>query len=149
MRYTGLKENSTEIMERDKALISCRACLFFIVFWWQKKNIVFKISTCCQPLIIELRKRYTLRLFRMCLEERGFGSCSVCTNGSLGGKVCMGRARGWKKLSKLTKNELHQKQFLKILPTLHVRLPLVVSEHYILNCTAKNAYFWIYLQNLS
>ena len=31
--YTGLKENSTKIMERDKAqIILCRPCLFFIVF---------------------------------------------------------------------------------------------------------------------
>ena len=26
---------------------------------------------------LELRKRYTLKLFLMCLEERSFGSCSV------------------------------------------------------------------------
>ena len=38
--YAGLLESSMKIVERDEALrISCRACLFFIVFWSQKKNI--------------------------------------------------------------------------------------------------------------
>ena len=31
VRYIGLKENSTKIMERDEVLL-CRACLFFIAF---------------------------------------------------------------------------------------------------------------------
>ena len=35
VRYTGFKENSTKIMERDKALIiSCRACLFYEICAW-------------------------------------------------------------------------------------------------------------------
>ena len=30
--YTGLKENSIKVMERDEALIvSCRVCFFFII----------------------------------------------------------------------------------------------------------------------
>ena len=41
----------------------------------------------------ELRKRYTLRLFLMCLEEKSFGSCSAWGNGGqtthLGRKVCL------------------------------------------------------------
>ena len=41
-------------MERDEVLIiSCRAYLFFVVFWLQKKKIAFNISIYFQPLIIE------------------------------------------------------------------------------------------------
>ena len=58
----------------------------------------------------ELMKRYTLRLFLMCLEEKRFWSCSAWGNGgqmahfvdSLCGKVCLGRAKSWRKLCKLT-----------------------------------------------
>ena len=44
----------------------------------------------------------------MCLEEGSFGSFSAWrdggrTNDSLGGKVCLRRARGWRKLCKLTR----------------------------------------------
>ena len=92
--YKRLKESSTKITERDEALIiSCRACLFFIVFWWQKKNITFKFKFLFtfKPWLLnsfdlpsfgsELRKRYTLRLFLMCLEKRIFESCSAWGDG--------------------------------------------------------------------
>ena len=44
-------------------------------------------------------------------------------NGSFGGKECLGRARGWRKLCILT----IKLQFPKILPTLYVPFPLAVS----------------------
>ena len=114
--YAGLKQNSTKITERDEALIiSCRPCLFFIVFWWQKKNIAFKIYIYFQHLIIEFfwfaklrfrieEKMHTKSVFDVsrgeeiwklfCLGEWG-------TNDSLGGKVCLERARGWRKICEL------------------------------------------------
>ena len=90
--YLDLKESSREVMERDEALIfSCRACLFFIVFWWPKKNITFKFLFTFNPWILnsfdlpsygsELRKRNTVRLLLMCLEKKRFGSCSAWGNG--------------------------------------------------------------------
>ena len=137
-----LTEDSTKNMERDEALIiSCRACLF-LLFFDGKKRIQHLISLFTfNPWLLdsfdlpgygsELRKRQTLRLFLMCLEVRNFGSCSVWggweINDSLGGKVWLGRARGQRKLCKLTINKLHQRWFPKILPTLHVHFPLAVS----------------------
>ena len=90
--YTGLKESSIKIIERDEVLIvACSACLFFIVFWWQEKNIAFKFLFNFKPWLLnsfdlpnygsELRKRYTIKLLLMCLEERSFGSCSAWGNG--------------------------------------------------------------------
>ena len=66
----------------------------------------------------------------------------------LGENGCLRRARGWRKLCKLTINELdHQRQFPKILLTLHVHFLLAVSwtlyieSHYkkcmFLNMSAK------------
>ena len=53
----------------------------------------------------ELRKRYTLRLFLMCLEEWSFGICSAwgdIDKWLTWGKVCLGMARGWRKSCKST-----------------------------------------------
>ena len=69
--YTGLKESSTEIMERDETLIIC-----FLLFLWQKRMQYLKFTF--NPWLLnyfdlpsygsELRKRHTLRLCLMCLE---------------------------------------------------------------------------------
>ena len=87
----------------------------FYCFLMTKNNMAFKFVFIFNFWLLnsfdlpsydsELRKRYTLRLFMMCLEERSFGSCPVWghgTNDSLGGKVCLWKARGWRKLCKLT-----------------------------------------------
>ena len=88
----------------------------FYCFSWQKNNIVFQISTYCQPLIIEFfwfsylwfrieEKIHTKAVSDVSRGEEfwklfclgGWGR-----NGSFGGKGCLGRARGWRKLCKLT-----------------------------------------------
>ena len=139
--YKGLKESSTKVMERDEApIISCRACLFFIVFWWPKNNIAFKSLFTFNPWLLssfdfpsycsELRKRYTVRLFLMCLEERGFGGCSAWGNGGqmthFGERCAWGELGVGGKYANSLWNELHQRQFLKSSPTLHVHFPIAV-----------------------
>ena len=53
-KYKGFKKKFNKNHGRDEALIiSCRDFLFFLVFDGKKKNIVFKISTYYQHLIIE------------------------------------------------------------------------------------------------
>ena len=51
----------------------------------------------------ELRKRYTLRLFLMCLEERSFGSCSARGNG--GQMTHLGERCVWWASSKIISEE--------------------------------------------
>ena len=56
-------------------------------FLMTKKNIAFKFLFTFKHWLLnsidlpsycsELRKRYTLKLFLMCIEEKSFGSCSV------------------------------------------------------------------------
>ena len=89
-------------MERDEALIiSCRACLFFIVFWWLKKNIAFNFY-------LWFRIEEKIHTKAVSDDSRGeeFSKLSCPgkwgTNNSLGGKVCLGRARSLRKLCKLT-----------------------------------------------
>ena len=103
-------------MERDESLIiSCRACLVFC-FLMAKKKKAFKMSIYFQPLITEF---FWFSLLWFKIEEkihnkavadvsRGgefwklFCLAGWETNDSLGVKVCLGRARGWRKLCKLT-----------------------------------------------
>ena len=65
----------------------------FYCFLMTKKNIAFKFLFTFKPWLLnsfhlcygsELRKRYTLRLFLTCLEERSFGNCSACGDGAFG-----------------------------------------------------------------
>ena len=92
VRYKGFEENSAKKLERDEALIiSCKACLFFIVFDGKKNIYYLKFVLTVNPWLLnsfdfrtygsELRKRYTLRLFLMCLAERSFGGCSTWGDG--------------------------------------------------------------------
>ena len=88
----------------------------FYSFLMTKTNIAFEFLFTSMSWLLnfsylrsygsELRKRYTLRLFLMCLEERSFGSCSAWgewgTNDSLWAKVYLGRTRGLRKPCKLT-----------------------------------------------
>ena len=88
--YKRLKESSTKITERDEALIiSCRACLFFIVFWWQKKNMEFKFLFTFQPWLLNS------------LDLPGYGSeLRIALRIELK-RYTRGRAWGWRKLWKL------------------------------------------------
>ena len=64
----------------------------------------------------ELRKRYTLRLFLMCLEEKSFGSCSAWGNGDK--RLTWGERYVWWASSKM---------ILKSPLTIHVHFRLPVS----------------------
>ena len=113
---TGLKESSTKFMERDEALIiSYKVCLLFIVFDGKKRILHLKFLFTLIPWLLnsfdlssygwELRKRYTWKLFLMCLEKRSFGSCfarRMEDKELTWGKMCLGWAKGWRKLCKLT-----------------------------------------------
>ena len=148
-------------MERDEALIiSCRVSLFlfFVFFWWQKKNATFKISTCCQPLIVEFfwfaclwfrieEKIHIKTVYDVSRGEEFWKLFCLGTNGSFGGKVCMGRARGWRKLCKLTIKWASSKTVSKDSANISCALPtgcfstLYIELHYkksiFLNISAK------------
>ena len=103
-------------MERDEALIvSCKVCLLSIVFDGKKRILHLKFLFTLIPWLLnsfdlssygwELRKRYTWKLFLMCLEKRSFGSCfarRMEDKELTWGKMCLGWAKGWRKLCKLT-----------------------------------------------
>ena len=88
----------------------------FYSFLMTKTNIAFKFLFTFMPWLLnfsylrsygsELRKRYTLRLFLMCLEERSFGNCSAWGNGRqmthFGQRCVWGKTRGLRKPFKLT-----------------------------------------------
>ena len=74
--YTGLKEISTKIMERDEALIiSCIGCVFYC-FLMTKKNIAFKFLFTFKPGLLN---SFDLPGYGSELES-SFGSCSACRN---------------------------------------------------------------------
>ena len=137
--HTGLKKSSIKVLKTDEDLIiSCRACLFFVFLFFDGKKRIYHLNFYLLStldywillicLAMELRKRYTLRLFLMCLEERSFRSCSPSGNG--GQMTHLGERCGWGVLGlekTMLWNELHQRQFLKSPLTFHVHFPLAVS----------------------
>ena len=156
--HTGLKESLTKIMERDEALTTTyRACLFFIVFWWQKKNIAFKFLLTFNPWLLnsfdlpsygsELKKRHTITLFSMWGEQfwKLFCQWEWGTNDLLGGKVCLGRTRGWRKLSKLAIKGASSKTISEESTNASCGLPTgcFLDTVYWITIQKKNAYFWI------
>ena len=158
--YTGLNKSSTKIMERDEALIIlCRTCLFFC-FLITKKNISFKFLFTFKPWLLnsfdlpsygsELRKRYTLRLYVMCLEERNFGSCSAC--GNRGQMTHVGERCAWGGLEVGGNLQIDYKMsfikgnFWRVRRHFMCTFHWLFLGHYILNRNTKNAYIWICLQ---
>ena len=126
----------------------------FYCFLMTKNNITFKLIFTFKPWLLnffdlrsygsKLRKRYTLRLFLMCLEERSFRSCSVWGNG--GQMTRFGERCAWGELEVGETLQINYKMsFIKDSLWRVCRHFMSTSHwpflgHYILNRTTKNAY---------
>ena len=118
----------------------------FYCFFMLKKNTTFKISTCCQPLIIELfwfaslwfrieEKIHIKTVYDVFRGENFWTLFCLGTNGSLGGRVGIQSARAWRKLWKLT---------IKWVSSKTVSKDFMCTLHWLF----LNTIYWIALQKM-
>ena len=132
--YKRLKESSTKITERDEALIiSCRACLFFIVF--DDKKRIWNLNFC---LLSNLD--YWILLICLDMVQNWELHWELNWKDTHEGGLGVGGNYENYKMNFIKEN------FWTVLRHFMCPSQWLFLGHYILNRTAKNAHFWICLQ---